>query len=64
MRGAVDDPENFDIEEYLAATNGLLGQLAAQTAWRVTRVVAGKPNLAPRTEPVPQTISPTECGGR
>jgi TetR/AcrR family transcriptional repressor of bet genes len=26
------DPENFDIEEYLAATNGLLGQLAAQTA--------------------------------
>ena len=25
------DPENFDIEEYLAATNGLLGQLAAQT---------------------------------
>jgi TetR/AcrR family transcriptional regulator, transcriptional repressor of bet genes len=26
------DPENFDIEEYLAATNGLLGQLAAQTS--------------------------------
>jgi TetR/AcrR family transcriptional regulator, transcriptional repressor of bet genes len=26
------DPENFDIEEYLAATNGLLGQLATQTA--------------------------------
>jgi len=26
------DPENFDIEEYLAATNGLLGQLAAQPA--------------------------------
>ena len=26
------DPENFDIDEYLAATNGLLGQLAAQTA--------------------------------
>jgi TetR/AcrR family transcriptional repressor of bet genes len=26
------DPENFDIEEYLAATNGLLGQLNAQTA--------------------------------
>ena len=26
------DPENFDIEEYLAATNGLLGQLAVQTA--------------------------------
>ncbi len=26
------DPENFDIEEFLAATNGLLGQLAAQTA--------------------------------
>jgi TetR/AcrR family transcriptional repressor of bet genes len=29
------DPENFDIEEYLAATNGLLGQLAAQPAKRV-----------------------------
>jgi len=26
------DPENFDIEEYLAATHGLLGQLAVQTA--------------------------------
>lgn len=26
------DPENFDIDEYLAATSGLLGQLAAQTA--------------------------------
>jgi hypothetical protein len=26
------DPENFDIEEYLAASTGLLGQLAAQTA--------------------------------
>lgn len=26
------DPENFDIEEHLAATNGLLGQLATQTA--------------------------------
>jgi TetR/AcrR family transcriptional regulator, transcriptional repressor of bet genes len=26
------DPENFDIEEYLAATNGLLGQLNEQTA--------------------------------
>ena len=26
------DPENFDIEEYLSATNGLLGQLVAQTA--------------------------------
>ncbi len=24
------DPENFDIDEYLAATNGLLGQLASQ----------------------------------
>ena len=30
------DPENFDIEEYLAATNCLLGQLAAQPAQRVT----------------------------
>lgn len=29
---AMIDPENFDIEEYLAATNGLLVQLAAQTA--------------------------------
>lgn len=28
---AMIDPENFDIEEYLAATNGLLGQLAAHT---------------------------------
>ena len=26
------DPDNFDIEEYLAATNGLLGQLAAESA--------------------------------
>lgn len=26
------DPENFDIEEYLAATSGLLGQLAPQPA--------------------------------
>lgn len=24
------DPENFDIEEFLSATNGLFGQLAAQ----------------------------------
>jgi TetR/AcrR family transcriptional repressor of bet genes len=29
---SIIDPENFDIEEYLAATNGLLGQLAAQPA--------------------------------
>ena len=29
---AMIDPENFDIEEYLAATNGLLVQLATQTA--------------------------------
>jgi TetR/AcrR family transcriptional repressor of bet genes len=26
------DPDNFDIDEYLAATNGLLGQLAAESA--------------------------------
>ncbi len=28
---SIIDPENFDIEEYLAAANGVLGQWAAQT---------------------------------